>query len=84
MGEGLDWTEPNRTEPNPCFSVSAACPPSPLHPLIPQRCLAVLSKPELVACIENHLRPGGTFFMQSDVLEVLEEMRRMTREAAGE
>lgn len=41
-------------------------------------------KPELVTCIEKHLRTGGTFFMQSDVLEVIEEMRTMTREIAGE
>eukprot|EP00903_Cladosiphon_okamuranus_P005579 g5553.t1 len=39
-------------------------------------------QPELVTCIEKHLRPGGTLFMQSDVLEVMENMRVITRETA--
>jgi len=37
-----------------------------------------------VTCIEKHLRPGGTLFMQSDVLEVVEDMRIITRETASE
>ena len=41
-------------------------------------------QPELVTCIEKHLRPGGTLFMQSDVLEVVEDMRIITRETARE
>ncbi|CAM9647756.1 unnamed protein product, partial [Hapterophycus canaliculatus] len=32
-------------------------------------------QPELVTCIEKHLGPGGTLFMQSDVLDVAEDMR---------
>ncbi|CAM9764297.1 unnamed protein product [Ectocarpus sp. 6 AP-2014] len=39
-------------------------------------------QPELVTCIEQHLEPGGTLFMQSDVLEVVEDMRVITRETA--
>ncbi|CAM9530368.1 unnamed protein product [Scytosiphon promiscuus] len=39
-------------------------------------------QPELVACIEKHLQPGGTLFMQSDVLDVVEDMRIITRETA--
>eukprot|EP00752_Nemacystus_decipiens_P016305 g14581.t1 len=39
-------------------------------------------QPELVTCIEKHLRPGGTLFMQSDVLDVVEDMRIITRETA--
>eukprot|EP00904_Undaria_pinnatifida_P001383 jgi/Undpi1/11245/HiC_scaffold_30.g13543.m1 len=39
-------------------------------------------QPELVTCIEKHLRPGGTLFMQSDVLDVVHDMRVITREAA--
>lgn len=45
-------------------------------------CLGV-SQPELVTCIEKHLRPGGTLFMQSDVLDVVRDMRVITRESAG-
>lgn len=42
------------------------------------------SQPELVKVIEKHLRPGGMFFMQSDYFPIVEEMRTLTREAAGE
>lgn len=44
----------------------------------------VVTQPELVTCIEKHLRPGGTLFMQSDVLDVVEDMRIITRETARE
>ena len=37
-----------------------------------------------MTCIEKHLRPGGTLFMQSDVLDVVEDMRIITRESARE
>lgn len=40
-------------------------------------------QPDLVTCIERHLQPEGMFFMQSDVLEVLQDMRVITRETAG-
>ncbi|CAM9147933.1 unnamed protein product [Ascophyllum nodosum] len=39
-------------------------------------------QPELITCIERHLRPRGTLFMQSDVFEVMEDMRIITRDTA--
>lgn len=44
----------------------------------------MVKQPELVTCIEKHLRPGGSLFMQSDILEVMEDMRIITRERARE
>ncbi len=36
-------------------------------------------QPELAHCIENHLSPGGQLFMQSDLLDVVSEMREICR-----
>lgn len=41
-------------------------------------------QPELVKVIQSHLRVGGTLFMQSDILDMLEDMRLMVREEGGE
>ncbi len=34
-------------------------------------------QPDLARCIENHLSPGGQLFMQSDLLDVVYEMREI-------
>ncbi len=36
-------------------------------------------QPNLARCIENHLSPGGQLFMQSDMLDVVSEMREICR-----